>query len=101
MRNQNNVAMTSVDGEPVRVFVRREGLIYDEQPVGLRFADAHFYNFPLGKCTVVARHPSLNPVEAEREVDLAAAEALIVRYFYLEPEKQLLRIQVTAERLDT
>lgn len=40
IRNQANVAMASIEGEPIRVFVRRERLIYDEQPVSLRFADA-------------------------------------------------------------
>lgn len=101
IRNQTGVAMTSIEGEPVRVFIRREGLIYDEQPVSLIFADAHFYNFPLGKCTVVANHPRLNPPNAEQEIELVDREALRVRYVYLEPERQLLRVEVTPEQLDT
>ncbi|MDY6804502.1 MAG: hypothetical protein SXA11_11940 [Cyanobacteriota bacterium] len=87
IRNQDGVAMTSVDGEPLRVFVRRDGLIYDQQPVSLRLADAFFYNFPLGRCSVVARHSQLSPVEAEQEVELPANVALRVRYIYLEPER--------------
>ncbi len=101
IRNQTGVAMTSIEGEPVRVFIQREGLIYDEQPVSLRFAYAYFHNFPLGKCTVVAKHPLLNPIDAKQEVELTAGEALRIRYVYLEAERQLLKIEVIPERLDT
>ena len=48
IRDEANVAMTSIAG-PIRVFVRREGSGYDEQPVSLRFADACYYNLPLGR----------------------------------------------------
>jgi hypothetical protein len=66
----------------------------------LRFADAQFYNFPLGKCTVVARHPALNLAEAEQEVDLSEREILEVRYIYLEAERQLLRVQISSFNMD-
>lgn len=101
IRNEVGVAMTSIEGEAVRVFIRREGLIYDEQPVSLRFAYAYFHNFPLGSCTIVANHPLLSPIESEQEVELLAGEALRIKYVYLEAERQLLRIEVRPERLDT
>lgn len=101
IRNQDNVAMTSVEGEAVKVSIRREELIYDEQAVSLRFADAHFYNFPLGRCTIVAKHPALNPGEATQNVELLPEQALRVRFIYLEAERQLLRVEVIVEPLDT
>ncbi len=96
VRNEADKAMTSIEGKPVIALVKRDKLIYDEQPVSLRFADAHFYNLPLNRYTVIARHPALNPPEAMQEVDLSARELLQVRYVYLEPERQLLRIEVTS-----
>ncbi|EDX78008.1 hypothetical protein MC7420_7746 [Coleofasciculus chthonoplastes PCC 7420] len=100
IRNEAGVAMTSVEGEAIIALVKKDELIYDEQPVNLRFADAHFYNLPLGTYLAVAKHPALNPPEAEQEVTLTVREILVVRYIYLEPERQLLTIQVTSESLD-
>ena len=93
--------MTSVEGIPVIALVRRQnGLIYDEQPVGIRFADAHFYNLPLDTYTVIARHPLLNPISAMQDVELKTRELVTVRFVYLEPERQLLRIEVFSYSMD-
>ena len=100
IRNESGVAMNSIDGESVIAIVKKDGLIYDEQPVSLRFADAQFYNFPLGKCTVVAKHSALNPAEAEQEVELSNREILEVRYIYLESERQLLRVEINSYSMD-
>ena len=101
IRNEAGVAMTSIDGVAVIALVKKDELIYDEQSVNLRFADAHFYNLPLGNYIAVAKHPALNPPEAEQEVELLARELLEVRYIYSEAERQLLRIQVTSHSLDS
>lgn len=80
IRNEADRAMTSVEGIPVITEARRQDrLIYDEQAVGLRFADAHFYNLPLDTYTVIARHSLLNPTEAMQEVVLGARELVTVR----------------------
>lgn len=101
IRNQENRAMTSVEGIPVIALARRQdNLIYDEQSVGLRFADAHFYNLPLDTYTVIARHPLLNPTEAMQNVALKAGELVTVRFVYLELELQLLRIELFSYSMD-
>ena len=101
IRTQDDRAMTSVEGIPVIALARRQdGLIYDEQRVSIRFADAHFYNLPLDTYTVIARHPLLNPTEAMQDVELKAGELVRVRFVYLEPERQMLRIEVASYSMD-
>lgn len=101
IRNEAGVAMTSIEGVAVIALVKKDGLIYDEQPVNLRFADAHFYNLPLGNYIAVAKHSELNPSEAEQEIELSDRELLEVRYIYLEVERQLLTIQVISHSMDS
>jgi hypothetical protein len=101
IRTHENRAMTSVEGIPIIALVRKQDrLVYDEQPVSLRFADAHFYNLPLDTYTVIARHPLLNPIEAMQNIELKAGELVTVRFVYLEPERQLLRIEVFSYSMD-
>jgi hypothetical protein len=93
--------MTSIEGIPIVVLVRKQdGLIYDEQAVSLRYADAHFYNLPLDTYIVIARHSLTNLEEASQEVILSARELVTVRFIYLEPERQLLRIEVSRYSMD-
>ncbi len=101
IRNEVDTAMTSVSGIPVVVLAKRQnGLIYDEQPVGLRYADAHFYNLPLDVYTVTAKHPLLNPMEVKQEIILGSRQIVRVKFVYLEPELQLLRIEVQTYNMD-
>lgn len=55
----------------------------------MRFAD-----LSPGEYIAAAFHESVNPPEATQKVTLAADELLQVRFIYLEPERQLLRIFV-------
>jgi hypothetical protein len=42
IRNEAAVAMTSIDGVAVIALVKKDGLIYDEQSVNLRFESCSF-----------------------------------------------------------
>jgi hypothetical protein len=68
--------------------------IIDRQTVSLRYAMAQFANIPTGEYTVVAFHESINPSEAQQKVTVAIDELVQVKFTYLEPERQLLRIFV-------
>lgn len=94
IRNQNDNAMTSVDGMAFVAILKQDGSIVDRKLVGLRFADAQFPNMPPGQYTAIAFHESVNPPSASQEVTLLASELLDVRFQYLEPERQLLRVIV-------
>ncbi|MFB2923742.1 hypothetical protein [Aerosakkonema funiforme] len=94
IRNQNGNAMTSVEGVAFIAILRQDGTVIDRQTVSLRYAEAQFADLPLAEYTAVAFHESVNPPEATQKVTLAADEILQVRFIYLEPERQLLRIFV-------
>lgn len=94
IRNQNGNAMTSVGGVAFIAILRQDGTMIDRQTVDVRYAEAQFINLPAGEYTAVAFHESVNPPEASQKVTLAADEILQVRFIYLEPEQQLLRIFV-------
>jgi len=94
IRNQNDNAMTSVDGVAFIAILRQDGTTLDRQTVELRYADAQFANIPPGEYTAVAYHESVNPPEASQDVTIGADELLQVKFIYLEPERQLLRIFV-------
>jgi len=94
IRNQNDNAMTSVGGVPFVAILRQDGSILAQKPVGLRYADTQFPSLPPGEYTAVAFHDSVNPPEASQDITLSADELLEVRFIYLEPERQLLRIRV-------
>jgi hypothetical protein len=77
-----------------------EGQVVDQQPVRMTVADVIFSRLPPGRYTVIARHPSLNPTEARQDVLLPEKLMLGVKYFYVEGERQLLRIELIERRLD-
>jgi hypothetical protein len=94
VRNQNENAMTSVDGVAFVAILGKDGLIIEEKPVNLRYADAQFANLTSGDYTVIVFHQSVNPPEARQDVTLSEDELLEVRFIYSEPERQLLRIRI-------
>lgn len=92
--------MASVDGELVTVLLTADGRVVDQQPVRFTVADAIFLDLPPGNYTVIARHPSLSPIEARQDVNLPANAMLGVKYFYTEAERQLLRIELDLRNLN-
>jgi hypothetical protein len=100
IRNQNQNAMTSIDGVVFVAILQQDGTILVQKPVNLRYADAQFANLEIGQYTVIAFHQSVNPPEASQDVTLQENELLEVRFIYLEPERQLLRIKIHHFPLD-
>ncbi len=92
--------MASVDGELVTILLASGGRVVDQQAVRLAVADAIFLDLPPGSYTVIARHPSLNPVEVRQNVLLPDKVMLGVKYFYIEAERQLLRIELDSRNLN-
>jgi hypothetical protein len=93
IRNQNDVAMSSVNGEIVIVLLTYNPLLQIQQPVTLRTAMATFVDLPAGDYTIVAKHPDLLPTEARYDVRLAENAILGIRFTYNEPERRLLTIE--------
>ncbi len=92
--NQDGIAMTSVEGVAFVAILRQDGTIIDRQTVSLQYADAQFARISPGEYTVIAVHESVNPSEARENFTLATDELVQVKFTYLEPERQLLRIFV-------
>lgn len=94
IRNQNENAMTSVDGVIFVAILKQDGKIIQQKSVNLRYADAQFANLDSDEYTVIAFHQSVNPPQAQKSVNLLENELLEVRFIYSEPERQLIRIRV-------
>lgn len=56
IRNQNENAMTSVDGVIFVAILKQDGTVVGQKSVNLRYADAQFANLEPGKYTAVAFH---------------------------------------------
>jgi hypothetical protein len=93
IRNQDGVAMPSVNGELIIVLVTREGAFLDQQTASLRGGMAMFFGLPTGNYTVIARHSNLNPTEARQDVEISQDAIVGIRFTYNEPECQLLSIE--------
>jgi hypothetical protein len=68
IRNQDEYAMTSVEGVAFVAILQQDGTILKQTAVDLFFANAQFENIPPGNYTVVAFHQSVNPLEPERQL---------------------------------
>jgi hypothetical protein len=98
VRNQNNHAMTSVDGVAFITLLTRDGRVLAEEKVDLIEADAGFDDLAPGQYTVVVKHDRIEPRSASLDVTLGNEDRVIVLTFvYLEPERVLLRILVAVE----
>lgn len=98
VRNQNNIAMTSVDGIAFVTLLTQEGRVLAEEKVDLFEADVNFDDLPLGKYTVVVRHEQVEPRSASCDVTITNEDKVIMLTFvYLELERVLLRIQTSTE----
>ncbi|TAG85736.1 MAG: hypothetical protein EAZ09_19910 [Oscillatoriales cyanobacterium] len=98
VRNQNNIAMTSVDGIAFITLLNRDGRILAEETVALMEADAGFDDLAAGQYTVIVRHELVEPRSATWDVMIGNQDQVIILTFvYLEPERVLLRILATIE----
>ena len=99
IRNQDRVAMPSVNGEFVVVLVTRTGQFVDQLPASMRGAMANFQGLPAGQYTVIARHPDLAPTEARQDLDIAENVIVGLRFTYNEPERRLLNTEMEVSYL--
>lgn len=98
VRNQNNYAMTSVDGVAFITLLTRDGLVLAEEKVDLIEADAGFDDLVPGQYTVVVKHDRVEPRSASWDITIGNQDRVIVLTFvYLEPERVLLRVLATVE----
>ena len=98
VRNQSNVAMTSVDGIAFITLLSRDGRILAEETVALMEADAGFDDLAAGQYTVIVRHELVEPRSAMWDVTIGNQdEVIILTFVYLEPERVLLRVLTTVE----
>jgi len=98
IRNQDNSALTSIDGIAFITLLRQDGQVLAEETVELIYADAGFDDLPRGEYTVVVRHEQVQPIEATYDVIINAEDKVILLTFvYLEPERILLQIQASVE----
>ncbi|MGB7894361.1 MAG: hypothetical protein WCF82_21000 [Microcoleus sp.] len=98
IRNQSNVAMTSVDGIAFVTLLTQEGRVLAEETVDLFEADVNFDNLKQGKYTVIVRHEGVEPRSATCSVTITNEDKVIMLTFvYLELERVLLRIQTSTE----
>ncbi|WP_293126491.1 hypothetical protein [Microcoleus sp. bin38.metabat.b11b12b14.051] len=98
VRNQSNVAMTSVDGIAFVTLLTQEGRLLAEEIVDLFEADVNFDELKQGKYTVVVSHEAVEPRSAICNVTITDEDRVImVTFVYLELERVLLRIQTSTE----
>lgn len=70
LRNQSNVAMTSVDGIAFVTLLTQGGRVLAEETLDLFEADVNFDNLMQGKYTVVVRHEGVEPRSATCSVTI-------------------------------
>ena len=99
VRDQDNVALTSIGGIPFVARLQRNGEMLAEEVVDLIYADAGFDDLPSGNYTVVLQHNHVEPSNATYDVAITKPDDVILLTFvYLEPERILLNIQATLEK---
>lgn len=99
LREQHNVALTSIHGIPFVALLRQNGQILAAETVDLIYADAGFDDLPLGHYTVVVRHGDVEPPEVTYDVSIDTQdEVILLTFIYFEPEQILLDIQAAREK---
>lgn len=99
IRNQDNSALTSIDGIAFVTLLCQDGQVLAQEVVELIYADAGFDDLPLKAYTVVVRHERVEPQEVTYAVSINADdEVILLTFVYLEPERVLLRIQASVEK---
>jgi hypothetical protein len=99
IRNQNGVAMSSVNGELIIVLITADGRFQVERPVTLRTAVAVFREIPAGNYSIIVRHPDLVPTEARYDTTLAEKTLFGIRFTYNEHDYQLLSLETEVNEL--
>ncbi|MCY7274546.1 MAG: hypothetical protein LH702_12630 [Phormidesmis sp. CAN_BIN44] len=100
-RNQDDVAMSSVEGELLTIALLQDEILLHTQPADLFLAEVLFFNLPVGRYQVMAVHEAVNPAQAQQTVQINSQTVVIgVRFIYSEPERQLLRAEVREFRVD-
>ncbi|MGV0026151.1 hypothetical protein [Phormidesmis priestleyi] len=61
VRNQDDVAMSSIEGELLMIALLQDEILLHTQPVDLFLAEVLFFNLPVGRYQVMAVHQSVNP----------------------------------------
>ncbi|MBD1839038.1 hypothetical protein H6F78_24435 [Coleofasciculus sp. FACHB-64] len=99
IRNQENHALTSIDGIAFIALLRQNGQAIAQETIDLIHADAGFDDLPIGQYTVVVRHERVLPQEVLHDVTISTDEQVIILTFvYLEPARVLLDIQASVEK---
>jgi hypothetical protein len=93
IRNQDGVALPSVDGELLVVLIARDNQFRSQRPVTLRTAVAVFSDLPPGFYTVLVRHSNMTPTEARYDAELTEKTLLGLRFIYNEVERRLSTIE--------
>ncbi|MBC6421600.1 MAG: hypothetical protein GDA38_08630 [Hormoscilla sp. SP12CHS1] len=98
-RNQDNIALTSIDGIAFVALLLQAGQVLAKETVELIYADAGFDDLPVGLYTVTVRHEGMEPRSATRNVTISREdEVILLTFVYLEPERVLLRLQTAVEK---
>ena len=98
-RNQDNIALTSINGIAFVALLLQAGQVLAEETVELIYADTGFDDLPVGEYTVIVRHEGVEPRSATSNVTISREDQVILLTFvYLEPERVLLRVQTAVEK---
>jgi hypothetical protein len=85
IRDQDNVALTSIGGIPFVAQLRQGMKTLAEETVDLIYADAGFDDLPFGDYTVVVQHERVEPQEATYDVVINTHdEIILLTFIYLE-----------------
>jgi hypothetical protein len=99
VRNQDNVALTSIAGIPFVARLQQNGIILAAETVDLIYADAGFDDLPLGNYVVTLHHERVEPRDVSHKVTITAPdEVILLTFVYLEPEQILLIVQTAREK---
>lgn len=98
LRNQDNIALTSIDGIAFVTLLQQDGQLVAEETVELFYADAGFDDLPVGQYSVMVQHKAVEPAEVMHEVAIAHSnEVIFLTFVYLEPERVFLKVHASTE----
>lgn len=99
VRDQDNVALTSIAGIPFVALLQQDGEILARETVDLIYADAGFDDLPIGSYTVILHHERVEPQDVSCNVIIDTLdEVILLSFVYLEPEQILLNVQMAREK---
>lgn len=93
--------MSSIEGILVSILLLQNGTILHERPVDLFLAEVLFFDLPIGSYEVVAVHPRVNPPQVQQRIQITSQTVVFgLRFIYSEPERQLLRVEISEYKSD-